>query len=135
MLYYHGAADPLIPAQNGVDYFESVVKTQGGSEKTEQFFRVFLVPGLYHCAGGPGASGFGGSVAPPVVDADHDVTAAVAKWVEQGVAPQRIVATKYVDNSAAKGIALQRPLCVYPMVARYKGSGDQNDAANFTCSK
>lgn len=135
LLYYHGAADPLIPAQNGIDYFESVVKAQNGREKTEQFFRVFLVPGLYHCGGGPGATAFGGSMPSPVVDADHDVTSAVARWVEQGVGPQRIVATKYVDNAPAKGIALQRPLCAYPMVARYKGSGDPKDAANFTCAK
>ncbi len=132
LLYYHGAADPLIPAQNGIDYFESVVKAQKGRERTEQFFRVFLVPGLYHCSGGPGPTAFGGSTAAPVNDADHDVTAAVAKWVEQGVAPDRIVATKY---NASKEIELQRPLCAYPLVARYKGSGDPTDAANFTCAK
>jgi Tannase and feruloyl esterase len=135
LLYYHGAADPLVPAQNGVDYFETVVKAQKGMDQTEQFFRVFLAPGLYHCAGGPGASGFGGSVASPVTDADHDMTSAVARWAEQGIAPERIVATKYVDNSPAKGVELQRPLCAYPLVARYKGSGDRNDAANFTCAK
>ncbi len=135
LLYYHGAADPLIPAQNGIDYFESVVKAQKGMEKTQQFFRAFLVPGLYHCAGGPGATAFGGSVASPVVDADHDVTSAVARWVEQGIGPDRIIATKYVDNQASKGVAFQRPLCAYPLVARYKGSGDQNDAANFTCAR
>jgi hypothetical protein len=135
LLYYHGAADPLIPAQNGIDYFESVVKAQKGLEKTQQFFRAFLVPGLYHCSGGPGATAFGGSVASPVVDADHDLTSAVARWVEQGAGPDRIVATKYVDNAASKGIAFQRPLCAYPLVARYKGSGDRNDAANFTCAK
>jgi len=135
LLYYHGAADPLIPAQNGIDYFESVVKAQKGQERTEQFFRVFLVPGLYHCAGGPGATAFGGSTPSPVNDADHDVTSAVARWVEQGEAPSRIVATKYVDNSAAKGVAFERPLCAYPLVARYKGSGDPNSVANFTCAK
>ncbi len=135
LLYYHGAADPLIPAQNGIDYFESVVKAQKGQERTEQFFRVFLVPGLYHCSGGPGPTAFGGSAPSPVNDADHDVTSAVAQWVEQGVAPARIVATKYVDNSAAKGVAFERPLCAYPLVARYKGSGDPNSAANFTCAK
>lgn len=135
LLYYHGAADPLVPAQNGVDYFERVAKVQKGMERTEQFFRVFLVPGLYHCAGGPGAAGFGGSVASPVTDADHDLTSAVVRWVEQGIAPQRIIATKYVDNDARKGISFERPLCAYPLVARYKGSGDVNDAANFTCAK
>ncbi len=137
LLYYHGAADPLIPAQNGIDYYETVVTAEQGLERTQGFFRAFLVPGLYHCAGGPGATAFGGSLPPPSsqMDADHDVVSAVALWVEKGVAPDKIVATKYVDNSPAKGIAFQRPLCAYPQVARYKGSGDMNDAASFQCVK
>lgn len=135
LLYYHGAADPLVPAQNGIDYFESVVKAQKGLGPTQQFFRVFLAPGVYHCSGGPGAAGFGGSIAAPSEDADHDLTSAVARWTEQGIAPERIVATKYIDNDASKGIAMQRPLCAYPLVARYKGSGDPNNAATFTCSE
>lgn len=135
LLYYHGASDPLIPAQNGIDYFETVVKAEKGREKTEQFFRVFLVPGLYHCGGGPGATAFGGSAPSPEADADHDVTAAVARWVENGVPPARIVATHYTDNNLSKGIEFQRPLCAYPLVARYNGSGDQKDAASFTCKK
>ena len=143
LLYYHGASDPLIPAQNGIDYYQSVVAAQGrgavdtGLERTQGFFRVFLIPGLYHCAGGPGATAFGTYLPAPGYqqDADHDMVRAIEKWVEQGVAPDRIVATKYVENTPAKGIALQRPLCAYPLVARYKGSGDMNDAANFVCMK
>jgi feruloyl esterase len=141
LLYYHGAADPLIPAQNGINYYETVVAFEGGGTKgadqTQQFFRVFLVPGLYHCSGGPGPSGIGGNVAAPVSqrDADHDVIRAVSGWVEQGVAPDKIIATKYVDNSPDKGIAMQRPLCAYPAIPRYKGSGDPNEAANFVCDK
>jgi feruloyl esterase len=143
LLYYHGAHDPLIPAQNGIDYYESVVAAQGhgsvesGLERTQGFFRVFLIPGLYHCAGGPGATAFGTYLPAPgsQQDADHDMVRAIERWVEQGVAPDRIVATKYVDNAPSKGIALQRPLCAYPMVARYKGSGNINDARSFACMK
>jgi feruloyl esterase len=137
LIYYHGAADPLIPAQNGIDYYEQVVAAEKGLERTQGFFRAFLVPGLYHCAGGPGATAFGGSLPPPAtqLDADHDMVSAVARWVEKGVAPEKIVATKYVDNNPTKGIALQRPLCAYPQVARYKGSGDVNDAGSFACTK
>jgi hypothetical protein len=69
------------------------------------------------------------------LDADHDLVSAVARWVEKGVAPEKIIATKYVDNAPAKGVALQRPLCVYPQVVRYKGTGDMKDAANFECVK
>ena len=65
------------------------------------------------------------------MDADHDIVSAAARWVEQGTAPEKIIATKYVD----KKIALQRPLCAYPLVARYKGSGDMVDAGNFSCMK
>jgi len=75
--------------------------------------------------GGPGAPAFGGSVASPGVDADHDLTSAVARWVkqrvEQGVGPDRIIATKFVDNAASKGIALQRPLCSYPLIRALRG--------------
>jgi len=136
LLYYHGAADPLIPAQNGIDYFEGVVAAEQGLERTQGFFRAFLVPGLYHCAGGPGATAFGGSLPPPAsqMDADHDLVSSVARWVEKGVAPDKIIATKYVDNSPAKGVAFQRPLCAYPQVAHYKG-GDMNDASSFECVK
>ncbi len=135
LIYYHGTADPLIPAQNGVDYYERVVKEQKGLDRTQTFYRVFLVPGLYHCSGGPGPIGFGASQPPSQVDADHDILTAAVRWVEKGVAPEKIIAAKYVDNTPSKGIALERPLCMYPAVAKYKGSGDMKDANNFTCAK
>jgi len=136
LIYYHGAADPLIPAQNGIDYFESVVKAQKSMDKTLEFYRAFLVPGLYHCAGGPGPIAFNNGQAPAGQrDADHDALLALERWVEQSKAPASIIGTKYVDGDATKGVALQRPLCPYPQVARYKGSGDLKDAANFACVK
>jgi feruloyl esterase len=122
LVYYHGAADPLIPAQNGVDYYESVIKTSGGLDSTQAFFRAFLVPGLYHCTGGPGPTSF-----------TDESLRALQQWVESGNAPASILATKYVDGDAKKGVAFQRPLCPYPQVATYKGSGDLNDASNFAC--
>jgi hypothetical protein len=136
LIYYHGAADPLIPAQNGVDYFETVVAAEKGLERTQSFYRAFLVPGLYHCSGGPGPIAFGtAELAPPSQeDADHDMLRALERWVEQGAAPARIIATKYVDNDRAKGVALQRPLCPYPQVSKYKGAGDLKDAASFVCA-
>jgi feruloyl esterase len=123
LIYYHGAADPLIPAQNGIDYYESVVKTTGGLDKTQPFFRAFLVPGLYHCTGGPGPTSF----------LDESLRA-LQQWVEAGTAPSSILATKYVDGDAKKGVAFQRPLCPYPQVAIYNGSGDVNAAASFACT-
>ena len=139
LLYYHGAADPLIPAQNGINYYESVEASQAkrgnDAAKTQQFFRAFLVPGLYHCAGGPGATGFGTTSPASVQDADHDIVSAVSRWAETGVAPERIIAAKYVDNTPSKGAAFHRPLCPWPLAARYKGQGDSNDAANWSCVK
>jgi hypothetical protein len=136
LIYYHGAADPLIPAQNGIDYFESLVSMQKGLARAQSFYRAFLVPGLYHCSGGPGPIGFGTSQPAPTSqrDADHDALRALERWVENGTAPAQIIGTKYVDGDPAKGVAFQRPLCPYPQVARYKGSGEMNDAANFTCA-
>jgi feruloyl esterase len=135
LVYYHGAADPLIPAQNGVDYFESVVAAQKGLDKTQNFFRAFLVPGLYHCSGGPGPIAFGtnGEVPQGQRDADHDIFKSLERWVETGAAPTKVIATKYTDGDAAKGVAFQRPLCPHPQVPMYKGSGDMNDANNFSC--
>jgi feruloyl esterase len=135
LIYYHGAADPLIPAQNGIDYFETVVAVEKGLDRAQSFYRAFLVPGLYHCSGGPGPIAFGTSQPAPASqrDADHDVLRALERWVESGTAPAKIVATKYADGDPAKGVALQRPLCPYPQVAKYIGSGDMKDAANFAC--
>ncbi|HET6955687.1 MAG TPA: tannase/feruloyl esterase family alpha/beta hydrolase, partial [Vicinamibacterales bacterium] len=66
-------------------------------------------------------------------DADHDALRALERWVESGTAPAQIIGTKYVDGDPAKGVAFQRPLCPYPQVAKYKGSGEMNDAGNFAC--
>ena len=136
LIYYHGAADPLIPAQNGVNYYETVIAAQKGLEPTQAFYRAFLVPGLYHCAGGPGPVAFGTAEQPPAsqADADHDIMRSLERWVEQNNAPSKIIATKYVDNTPSKGVAFQRPLCPYPQVAKYNGSGDMKEAANFTCT-
>ena len=113
-----------------------VARTMGGLRETQEFYRLFMVPGMTHCYFGPGASSFGGvgQQIPPVRDAAHDVQTALERWVEKGVAPERIVATKYTDDKAAtRAVRLTRPLCVHPAVAQYSGSGDPNDAASFVC--
>jgi Tannase and feruloyl esterase len=132
LIQYHGWGDAAIPPQGSVDYFRSVQRAMG---KTQDFYRLFMVPTMSHCAGGPGATIFGnaGGVEPPEEDADHDVVLALDRWVEQGVAPDHIIATGFVDNRPAKGVAITHPLCPYPQTAHYKGSGDTHDAANFVC--
>jgi feruloyl esterase len=96
---------------------------------TGDFFRLFMVPGMYHCRGGPGPNSFGNAGDPPVKDARHDVLMALERWVEQGIAPDVIVASAVSDQRVTR----TRPLCPYPSQARYSGSGDADRAENFTC--
>ena len=116
LISYHGWADPLVTAHNAVNYYESVIAEQGGVEQTAEFYRLFMAPGMAHCRGGPGPDRF-------------DAVTAIEQWVEQGVAPDELVAAKMVDGQVTR----TRPLCPFPQVARYSGSGSIDDAASFAC--
>jgi feruloyl esterase len=96
-----------------------------GPAKAQQFVRLFLAPGVQHCGGGAGAHTFGQGGAPQG-DPASNMAAALVRWVEQGTAPERIVATRPGRT---------RPLCAYPQVARYRGAGSTDDAANFDCAR
>jgi len=143
ILLYHGWNDPAISALNSVNYYESVVSFSTGRRDTrrealgevQEFFRLFMVPGMQHCGGGPGPNAFGGAFAlpAPTMDAQHDLLSALERWVEHGKAPAKIVATKYAGDNPAGPIARQRPLCPYPATAVYKGSGSTDDASSFQC--
>jgi feruloyl esterase len=123
LIHYHGFSDPDIPTQISINYFDSVVNFNWGSlERTQDFYRLFLVPGMNHCSGGPGANVF-------------DMLTPLVQWVENGIAPKSILATHYVNNSATQGVAFTRPLCPYPQEAVYTGSGSNTDAANFVCKQ
>lgn len=142
MIHYVGWADSAIAPINSVNYYNDVTAAlssearrdhDGGSlEEIQEFYRLFMVPGMAHCGGGDGPNAFGNGVNAPVVDADHDLLKALERWVEQGVAPDKIIATHYVNNNPASGVQFQRPLCPFPQVARYK-VGDTTNAANFEC--
>ena len=116
LISYHGWADALITGLYAVEYYESVVAEQGGLEETADFYRLFMAPGVAHCRGGPGPDRF-------------DAVTALERWVEDGVAPDRMVASKVVGGEVTR----TRPLCPYPQVARYAGSGSIDDADNFAC--
>jgi feruloyl esterase len=133
LILYHGWDDPAISALNSIDYFESVGSRMGGRER-DAFARLYMMPGVQHCAGGPGPASFGQYPGEDRKDAQHSVQLALEQWVERGIAPAAMVATKYVDDDPAKGVKMTRPLCPYPQVAKYKGSGDSNDAGNFVCA-
>ena len=132
LLMYHGWADPLIPSQSSINYFNALVGGEHSGmqqasfkwgdpklDKTQKDARLFMVPGMYHCSGGPGPNVF-------------DALTPLVTWVETGVAPETIVATKFV-NDTPPTVQMTRPLCVFPKVAKYNGSGSTSIAANFTC--
>jgi hypothetical protein len=135
IIQYHGWNDQTLQPEYSPEYYESVAETMGGLRKTQKFYRLFMVPGMRHCYFGPGATSFGavGQQIPPARDAVHDIQTALERWVEDGAAPDHMVATKYTDDAAAtRTVRLTRPLCTYPAVARYTG-GDPNAASSFTC--
>jgi len=116
LLQYHGWADPGIAPASSVNYYKSVLDRMGGKAKVDDSYRLFMVPGMGHCGGGEGTSTF-------------DMVSALDLWVTQGKAPDRIEASRVVEGKVVR----TRPLCPYPQVASYKGSGRTDDTANFTC--
>ncbi|HEX4645418.1 MAG TPA: tannase/feruloyl esterase family alpha/beta hydrolase, partial [Verrucomicrobiae bacterium] len=108
-----------------VDFYEALTKKSGGITATQDFARLFMVPGMDHCGNqtnGPG-----------IADTGIDPLTALEQWVEEGNAPSELIATK---TAATGGQTLwRRPVCAYPKVARYKGGGDPTDPTNFTCTE
>ncbi len=133
LLLYHGWSDAALPPVNTIDYYESVVSKMGRKQAGE-FVELYMVPGMQHCGGGPGPNDFG-AMSPAPADPDHSLMKSIEQWVEKGNAPGKIIATKYkADGNPASGVARTRPLCPYPMAAKYSGSGSTDDAANFSCA-
>ena len=133
LILYHGWADAAIPPVNAISYFESVKKAMG-ENSVDGFLRVYMLPGVQHCAGGPGPNYFGQFGVLKAGDAQHDVFSALVDWVEQGSAPNAIVATKYTKDDPAKGVVMTRPVCPYPQVAKFNGQGDGKQANSFVCA-
>jgi feruloyl esterase len=113
---YFGWADPALNPLMGVEYYEQVAQRMGA--RTNGFFRLFMVPGMFHCTGGVGTDTF-------------DKLGPLAGWVEHGAAPDAIPASRVAGGKVVR----TRLLCAYPEAARYKGSGSTDDAANFACVK
>jgi hypothetical protein len=141
LILYHGWEDPAIPALNTVSYYQSVITTMG-QPAADSFVRLYMAPGVQHCNGGPGPDSFGQagdwthSDDPQHDDPQHNARVALEQWVEKGTAPSTLIATKYSNsNEQHTTPKMTRPLCAYPETAKYKGVGDPNDAASFTCVK
>jgi hypothetical protein len=133
LILYHGWNDPAIPALNTINYYESVRATMG-AKNADSFVRLYMVPGVQHCGGGPGTDAFGAVGDLKFTDPQHSIDAALEQWVEKGTAPGTIIASKYEAQNSSH-VIMTRPLCVYPEKAKYGGSGDTKDAGNFSCGK
>ena len=115
LIQYHGWSDPDITPLNSINYYESVVNSTTGAA---EFYRLFLVPGMQHCGGGPGPSRF-------------DMISPLEQWVEHGIPPDRVTASHLMANGIADRT---RPLCPYPQEAQWKGTGSTDQAENFVCA-
>jgi feruloyl esterase len=115
LLLYHGWSDPQVPALNTIKYYESVVANLGSG--AAKHIRLFMAPGMGHCGGGEGPNAF-------------DKIGALERWVEQGTAPDMLTASHITNGHVDR----TRPLCPYPRVAKYTGTGSIDDAANFVCA-
>lgn len=116
VLMWHGWSDPLIFPQGTIDYWDAVVDTFHSTTQVQEFARLFMAPGVGHCGGGAGPSQF-------------DMFGALVRWVEDGDAPDRITASRVEGGVTVR----TRPLCTYPYVARYDGSGDPDAESSFDC--
>jgi feruloyl esterase len=114
MIVYQGVSDPVFSASDILDYYNRYADNNGDMEKARTTARLFLIPGMTHCSGGPATDEF-------------DPLDALEKWVEHGTLPERILATGHSFPHRT------RPLCAYPQYASYNGSGDSEDEKNFTC--
>ena len=119
MLFIHGMSDPIFSASDTMAYYDRLTANNGGTQATQGFARTFLVPGMNHCTGGPATDRF-------------DAIQTMVDWVEKGIAPDSIPARSAPDNAYFPNRS--RPLCAYPLFAKYKGSGSIEDAASFSCA-
>lgn len=128
LILHHGWNDAAIPAASTIDYYDRVVE-HAGDRAARDFVRLYMVPGMQHCGGGPGPDTFG-AWGVPRGQPSRDLAAALEAWVERGEAPGSVIASKVDEGEVVR----TRPLCPYPQIAVYKGTGSTDDATSFTCA-
>lgn len=141
LIQYHGWGDAAISPLSSIEYYESVraflgrfpdARRASANKDPDDFYRLFLVPGMGHCSGGIGPNDFGNGRNSTRTDAEHNILTALEAWVERGAAPAKIIGSGTVATDPTQ--TLTRPLCPYPQTAHYLGRGSSNDAANFSCN-
>jgi feruloyl esterase len=127
LLIYHGLSDPALTAFRSVMLYEALSRRQGGVVELQETVRLFGVPGMHHCGGGPGPNSF-------------DTLTALENWVEHSVPPDGIIATKFVNDTPAQGISRTMPLCKFPEEAKFIGNAGKastteiGNTENWTCA-
>lgn len=138
LLHWHGLADPIVPTRASPNYYQKVTHFFGEisnyTSDINDFYRMFLIPGMGHCSGGPGAWAIGGSgqLDPPINSSSYSALLALVDWVEEGRVPTKFIGTKYTDDDASLGVNYTRPICLYPATAQYVG-GDPMQSSSWTC--
>lgn len=127
---FHGWNDEIVPVRSTIDYYEKVQRFMG-ADKAASFYKLYLPSGMDHCRGGVGPDNFGASFGEELPDPNpgNDLLMAMIEWVEKGVEPGRIVASKLKDGK----VTMTRPVCQWPTSLRYRGKGDVNLAESWTC--
>jgi hypothetical protein len=129
LILFHGWCDAALTPLNTINYYQRV-RSAVGPKNADKFVRLYMLPGVQHCGGGPGPNRFIGTWTDP----EHDMVLALERWVEQGVAPGMLIAEKPAAATPAAPVIRSRPICPYPEAEKYEGSGSVDEAANFTCA-
>ena len=134
ILHYHGQMDAIISSDNSPRYYEHVSKTMGlAPEQLDEFYRFFRISGTGHCSGGDGASVIGQNInSVESLDPSQNVLTAMVKWIEEGIAPESIIGTKWVNNTQSLGVDYQRAHCKYPKRNVFTG-GNAKEIGTWKC--
>jgi feruloyl esterase len=137
VIHYHGLSDPVISAENSKRYYEHVRSTMGLTYAAQdEFYRYFQLSGTAHCGSGDGAWAIGQNQRGAASSSPNaNVLSAIVRWVEQDIAPEAILGTKWVNDTATNGIAFQRRHCKYPAINKYHGTGNSSDPASWVCTQ
>jgi feruloyl esterase len=144
LIMYHGWADHSITPVRTIQYYAEVIDVmtkdrsdnspgEENADSVSDFFRLFMVPGMHHCRQGPGPNSFGGpnQGIPQQLDAQHDIVMALDRWVEDGIAPEKIIASHSTNGVVDRSL----PLCPYPQTPAFNGSGNMNTSDNYHCEQ